>query len=109
MLRRQARDLPAGLLRGDKPKLNEVLRLIVRLGGFLDRKGDGEPGVKAIWLGLKEVYVAARTLQSYGSSVMLIIVYKTMASRAERNRGTAHLDITNLYIFIVLTINCRSI
>ena len=47
----------------DKPKLNEVLRLIARLGGFLDRKGDGEPGVKAIWQGLKEVQVAAKTLQ----------------------------------------------
>jgi len=47
----------------DKPKLDEVLRLIARLGGFLGRKGDGEPGVKAIWLGLKEVHVAARTLQ----------------------------------------------
>lgn len=47
----------------DKPKLNEVLRLIARLGGFLARKGDGEPGAKAIWLGLKEIDVAARTLQ----------------------------------------------
>jgi hypothetical protein len=28
------------------PRLNEVLRLIARLGGFLGRKGDGEPGVK---------------------------------------------------------------
>lgn len=34
-----------------------------RLGGFLGRKGDGEPGAKAIWLGLKEVHVAAKTLQ----------------------------------------------
>ncbi|WP_269766425.1 IS4 family transposase, partial [Burkholderia ubonensis] len=42
---------------------NEVLRLIARLGGFLGRKGDGEPGAKAIWLGLKEVHVAAKTLQ----------------------------------------------
>ncbi|TRT76625.1 MAG: hypothetical protein EWV83_10490, partial [Microcystis sp. M_OC_Ca_00000000_S217Cul] len=23
------------------------------LGGFLGRKGDGEPGVKTIWLGLR--------------------------------------------------------
>jgi Transposase Tn5 dimerisation domain len=45
------------------PKLNEVLRLIARLGGFLGRKSDGEPGAKAIWLGLKEVHVAAKTLQ----------------------------------------------
>ncbi|MET2544713.1 IS4 family transposase, partial [Ralstonia pseudosolanacearum] len=47
-----------------KPKLNEVLRLIARLGGFLGRKGDGEPGAKAIWLGLKEVHVAAKTLHA---------------------------------------------
>lgn len=48
----------------EKPKLNEVLRLIARLGGFLGRKSDGEPGVKTIWLGLKEVHVAAKTLRS---------------------------------------------
>jgi hypothetical protein len=36
-----------------KPKLDEVLRLIARLGGFFGRKGDGEPGAKAVWLGLK--------------------------------------------------------
>ncbi|WP_425476451.1 IS4 family transposase [Cupriavidus sp. BIC8F] len=46
-----------------KPTLNEVLRLIARLGGFLGRKSDGEPGVKTIWLGLKEVHVAAKTLR----------------------------------------------
>nr|WP_318035830.1 IS4 family transposase [Ralstonia pseudosolanacearum] len=34
------------------------------LGGFLGRKGDGEPGAKAIWLGLKDVHVAAKTLQA---------------------------------------------
>jgi hypothetical protein len=55
--------LLAELKQPDRPKLNEVLRLIARLGGFLGRKGDGEPGVKAIWFGLKEVHVAARTLQ----------------------------------------------
>jgi len=37
------------------PKLNEVVRLVARLGGFLGRKGDGEPGVKTIWLGLQRV------------------------------------------------------
>lgn len=50
-----------------KPKLNEMLRLIARLGGFLGRKGDGEPGVKTIWLGLKEVHVAAKTLRGLRS------------------------------------------
>lgn len=37
------------------PRLNEVLRLIARLGGFLARKGDGEPGVKTIWQGLQRI------------------------------------------------------
>lgn len=37
------------------PRLNEVVHLVARLGGFLARKGDGEPGVKTIWLGLQRV------------------------------------------------------
>ena len=37
------------------PRLNEVLRLIARQGGFLGRKSDGEPGVKTIWLGLQRI------------------------------------------------------
>ncbi len=37
------------------PRLNDVLRLIAGLGGFLGRKGDGEPGVKTIWRGLLRV------------------------------------------------------
>ncbi len=36
-------------------RLNEVLRSIARLGGFLGRKSDGEPGVKTVWLGLQRV------------------------------------------------------
>jgi hypothetical protein len=46
------------------PTLNEVLRLIARVGGFLGRKSDGEPGVKTIWLGLQEVRIAAFTIQA---------------------------------------------
>jgi hypothetical protein len=46
----------------DEPRLNDVLRLVARLGGFLGRKSDGEPGVKTIWLGMKEIYVAAKTM-----------------------------------------------
>ena len=37
------------------PTLNQVIRLVARLGGFLGRKHDGEPGVKTIWLGLQRV------------------------------------------------------
>ena len=39
----------------DEPRLNEVIRLVARLGGFLARKGDGEPGVKTLWIGLQRV------------------------------------------------------
>ncbi len=35
--------------------LNEVIRLVATLGGFLALKGDGEPGVKTIRLGLQRV------------------------------------------------------
>lgn len=34
-----------------------------RVGGFLARKGDGEPGVKTIWFGLKDVHVAEKTMK----------------------------------------------
>ena len=36
----------------EPPSLREAVRLVARLGGFLARKGDGEPGVKTIWRGL---------------------------------------------------------
>ena len=39
------------------PQLNAVVRLIARLGGFLCRKGDGEPGAKTLWLGLRDIAV----------------------------------------------------
>lgn len=46
------------------PSINEVLRLIATLGGFLARKGDGEPGAKTIWLGLQRVMDAATTIKA---------------------------------------------
>lgn len=45
------------------PPLNDVIRLIARLGGFLARKHDGEPGVKTIWLGLQRVMDFAAGIQ----------------------------------------------
>ena len=35
------------------PRLDEMGRRVAMLGGFPARKGDGEPGVKTIWLGQK--------------------------------------------------------
>lgn len=37
------------------PTLNEVIRVVARFGGFLGRKGDGEPGAKTLWIGLQRV------------------------------------------------------
>ena len=37
------------------PTLNDMVRRVAMLGGFLARKGDGEPGVKTIWIGLQRV------------------------------------------------------
>jgi hypothetical protein len=40
------------------PDLRTITRMLAQLGGFLARKGDGEPGVKNIWRGY-------RALQNY--------------------------------------------
>lgn len=37
------------------PKLNEMIRMIARLGGFLDRKSDGFPGAKVMWIGMQRM------------------------------------------------------
>ncbi len=42
------------------PTLNEVIHLVAKLGGFLGRKSDGEPGNETIWIGLQRlVYFVA--------------------------------------------------
>jgi len=46
------------------PTVNEVVRLIAQIGGFLGRKSDGEPGAKTIWRGLDQVHAAAETLRA---------------------------------------------
>ena len=37
------------------PSIPEVIRQVAMLGGFLGRKGDGEPGVKTLWLGFQRI------------------------------------------------------
>jgi len=37
------------------PTINEVVRHVARLGGFLARRGDGEPGVQTIWIGMRRI------------------------------------------------------
>lgn len=42
----KTRDLPS-----QPPTIREAIHWIARLGGFLDRKGDGEPGSTTLWRG----------------------------------------------------------
>jgi len=37
------------------PSLREAVRMIASLGGFLGRKGDGEPGTTMMWRGLERL------------------------------------------------------
>ena len=39
------------VVEGTPPTLRQYTRMLASLGGFLGRKGDGEPGTKSIWLG----------------------------------------------------------
>jgi hypothetical protein len=50
-----ARFHPGESLPAKPPRLQESVRLIARLGGFLARKGDGQPGVKALWRGIRRL------------------------------------------------------
>jgi hypothetical protein len=37
------------------PTLRDALRMVASLGGFLGRRGDGDPGTKPVWLGLQRL------------------------------------------------------
>ena len=39
----------------DPPSLREAIRMVASLGGFLGRKNDGEPGTKALWIGIQRL------------------------------------------------------
>lgn len=48
------------------PTLEETVRLIARLGGFLNRKSDGYPGVKVLWRGMQVLSVISFAWKSFG-------------------------------------------
>jgi hypothetical protein len=47
----------------EPPTLRNAVRMIAELGGFLARKGDGEPGVKTLWRGLRRLDDISQTWQ----------------------------------------------
>jgi transposase-like protein/transposase Tn5 family protein len=46
---------PRPAIAEEPPSLREAVRKIAQLGGFLGRKGDGEPGVKTLWRGIRRL------------------------------------------------------
>jgi hypothetical protein len=50
------------------PTLREAIRTVASLGGFLGRKGDGEPGTQTLWLGLQRLDDIAASWQIFVGS-----------------------------------------
>jgi hypothetical protein len=48
------------------PSIREVTRIVAGLGGFLGRKGDGEPGVKSLWIGLQRLDTISAAWLAFG-------------------------------------------
>jgi len=48
------------------PSLREVTRIVAGLGGFLGRKGDGEPGIKSLWTGLQRLDTISASWLAFG-------------------------------------------
>lgn len=57
------------------PSLRDAMRRVASLGGFLGRKGDGEPGTQTLWLGLQRLDDLAAMWQ-----VMTDATQKTVSS-----------------------------
>lgn len=47
------------------PSLRQAIRMVSSLGGFLGRKGDGEPGTQSLWLGLQRLDDITATAKIY--------------------------------------------
>jgi hypothetical protein len=41
------------------PSLREAIRMVAKIGGFLGRKSDGEPGTQTLWRGLQQLDLMA--------------------------------------------------
>jgi hypothetical protein len=49
------------------PTLNEMIRMVASLGGYQNRKSDPEPGVKTMWIGLRNMQEHLRAKESFES------------------------------------------
>jgi hypothetical protein len=51
----------------EEPPLQDLVREIAKLGGFLARKGDGEPGMTTVWRGLSRLVDITATWKVFNS------------------------------------------
>jgi len=49
----------------ESPPLQEIVHCLARLGGFLARRGDGEPGVQTIWQGYQRLHDFLYALETH--------------------------------------------
>ena len=56
------------LIPTDIPSLNQAIRWIAQLGGFLGRKSDGQPGVKVLWRGWRRLFDITQTWLLFNTS-----------------------------------------
>jgi hypothetical protein len=54
------------------PTVQEAVRRVAMLGGFLGRKGDGEPGIQALWTGFRRLMDFTLALQRLRASPTLV-------------------------------------
>jgi hypothetical protein len=50
------------------PSLGSAVRMIAKLGGFLGRKGDGQPGVEVLWRGMEKLSIIVASWKSFRRS-----------------------------------------
>ncbi len=48
------------------PRLQEMIRLVAQLGGYVDRKREDEPGPRTLWLGLQRLHDIATCWKVFG-------------------------------------------
>lgn len=51
------------------PTLNEAIRIMAKLGGFIGRKGDGEPGITSLWRGIQRLDDITETFKIMSSAM----------------------------------------
>lgn len=52
-------------LPSEPPSLQQAVRWIAQMGGFLARRGDGEPGVKVLWRGWTKLSIQVETFHAF--------------------------------------------